>query len=128
MINIFRNERIISELSYNEINNTAVQIMEKLDIHVKLSRGTTTDFETYIRTTVNVPFYDYLISELQNRFFKHQYQCPALQTLILTFCRTSEYSVLHKAAEFYKTLIEDELNLKTEFQRWQEKWWAVQVE
>ena len=63
--------KVTAELSYNEINKTSVQIMDKLDVHPKLPRGTTTDFETYIRTTVYVPFYDYLISELQNRFHKY---------------------------------------------------------
>ena len=70
MINRYRNERVTAELSSQLINNTAIQIMEKLDVHQKLFRGTTTDFETYIRTTVYELSYDYLISELQHCFIK----------------------------------------------------------
>ena len=75
LTNGFQNGRENAELCYKKIHKVAVQIMDKLDVQAKLPSGVSTDFETYIRTTVYIPFYDYLVSELKGRFLVHQSKC-----------------------------------------------------
>ena len=49
---VFQNGRENAEFCYKEINNVAIQNMDKLDVQAKLPIGVSTDFEIYIRTTL----------------------------------------------------------------------------
>ena len=126
-----------SEKSFNQIWLEAQKMGEQAGIELECPRITKHQAhrgnieaptpEEYYRLNAYIPFLDYMLSQLNERFSSHNQAIFHLSALIPSLCNQFEYDHLKEGIHLYNNFLSgSDVEIGGEFEVWQIKWSKVQ--
>lgn len=133
VIEMFKKMREASEVKFSEIFKRASDMAKELDIEIKKTRlakkqmyraNTPSESpEDYYRKTVFIPFLDFLVQNMVDRFENHKNIISNLHGILPQNVETSSIENIMQCAQFYSSDINVLPNiLKGEIEMWFQKW------
>lgn len=83
------------------------------------------DSAEYYRRSLFLPFVDFLMAELNQRFTLHRKVMSALQNILPVHCSDIKPEQVAECVDFYKDILPDPEHLSSEMTVWQKKWQSV---
>lgn len=130
---IFQKMRETSDAKFSEIFKRALDTAKELNIEInkprlgrkQMHRDNTPSesVEDYYRKTVFIPFLDFLVQNMTDRFENHKNIISSLHSILPKNVETSSIENIMQCVEFYSSDINVLPNiLKGEIEMWLEKW------
>ena len=120
------------EKSFNKIWLEAQKMAKQADIELKCPRTTrhqahrgnieASTPEEYYRLNAFIPFLDYMLTQLDDRFSSHNQEIFHLSALIPSLCNQFEYDHLKEGIHLYSNFLSgSDVEIEGEFEIWQSK-------
>lgn len=133
VIEVLQEKRENSKKYFKSIWREAIGLAKKANIKLRkprtcrkqLHRGNieASSAKEYYRLNVFIPFLDFMLSQLNDRFSSHNLAIFKLSGIIPSRCETFDFSNLKEAIDMYsKFLPGSKLEIEGEFQIWKKKW------
>ena len=131
--NTLKARRNDSKKSFNTIWAEAVRMGKQAGIELECPRTTTHQAhrgnieastpEEYFRLNAYIPFLDYMLSQLDDRFSSHNQAIYHFSALLPSLCNKYEYEHLKDGIHLYNNFLSgSDMEIEGEFEIWQTKW------